>query len=426
MSLCAQSVAAPLRVLRLVGFCRLQAPAPRSLVGALHRVYHVFALLATSTYVLLQFIYAYQQRGDMDKLSRVMFVLLCHVTCVSKQIAFHLRADRIDKLIARLDEPLMNQAAGAALLRERARAAARLLRVYAGCAVATCVLWTAFPVLDRIQGRRFEFAFWIGLNYDYILVFIAVLVYSFYSTNLVAVGHTSMDTFMAVILDQCKTQLHILRMNFETLPERARAAAALSHAPAHAALHSLLIECLLHYQKIIELCTELHEIFCVPLLVNFGVGGWILCMAAYKIVSLNVLSIEFASTTLFIICILMELFLFCYFGNEVTVESDRVGESIYSMEWRRAPLRFQRALLVVTERAKRPLRPTAGLIIPLTLDTFVTVSRHHTTPHSTTLQHTPPHSNVIYLFTDFKVVLQFLRSSATNQGGERFDLNFVL
>jgi hypothetical protein len=77
-------------------------------------------------------------------------------------------------------------------------------------------------------------------------------------------------------------------------------------------------------------------------LVQFGIGGWILCMAAYKLVSvstgecaatrtgqlyhnnclfqLNVLSIEFASMTLFITCILTELFLYCYYGNEVAVE----------------------------------------------------------------------------------------------------------
>lgn len=34
----------------------------------------------------------------------------------------------------------------------------------------------------------------------------------------------------------------------------------------------------------------------------------------------EVLSFEFASTTLFIACILTELFLYCYYGNEVTVE----------------------------------------------------------------------------------------------------------
>ena len=39
----------------------------------------------------------------MDKLSHVMFVMLCHVTCVAKQLAFHVNAERIDQLIAGLD-----------------------------------------------------------------------------------------------------------------------------------------------------------------------------------------------------------------------------------------------------------------------------------------------------------------------------------
>lgn len=44
-----------------------------------------------------------QESGDMDKLSRVMFVMLCHVTCVAKQLAFHVHAARIDTLVAGLD-----------------------------------------------------------------------------------------------------------------------------------------------------------------------------------------------------------------------------------------------------------------------------------------------------------------------------------
>lgn len=39
----------------------------------------------------------------MDKLSRVMFLLLCHITSVAKQLVFYLDADRIDYLIATLD-----------------------------------------------------------------------------------------------------------------------------------------------------------------------------------------------------------------------------------------------------------------------------------------------------------------------------------
>ncbi|XP_035454253.2 odorant receptor 4 [Spodoptera frugiperda] len=311
----------------------------------------------------------------MDKLSQVMFVLLCHVTCVAKQVAFHVDAGRIDQLIARLDEPLLNQCGGprGALLHGTARRAARLLRVYSGCAVATCVLWIVFPVLYRIRGIAFEFPFWAGISYDHNLVFGAVLLYSFYTTNLVAIGNTTMDAFMATILDQCKTQLRILRMNFETLPERARALQRAGGGAYDASLQRLFVDCLLHYNIITDTCTILHDVFALPLLIQFGVGGWILCMAAYKIVSLNVLSIEFASTTLFIICILIELFIFCYYGNEVTVESSRVSESLYSMEWARAGTAFRRSLVLVMERAKRPLRPAAGRVIPLSLDTYVTI-----------------------------------------------------
>ncbi|CAD0195029.1 unnamed protein product [Chrysodeixis includens] len=183
-----------------------------------------------------------------------------------------------------------------------------------------------------------------------------------------------MDAFIATVLNQCKTQLIILRMNFESLPERAadvvKSESSLSY---DAVLMKLFRECLAHYEKITETCKMLQDIFGTAILIQFGIGGWILCMAAYKIVSLSMLSTEFASMTLFISCILTELFLYCYYGNEVTDESNRVSESIYSMEWRRAGLSFQRSLVLVMERAKRPLRPAAGLVIPLSLDTFVKI-----------------------------------------------------
>nr|QNS36212.1 olfactory receptor 17 [Mythimna separata] len=251
MSVCALSVAPHLRVLRLVGFCRALPPAPGRALAAAQRAYHVFALFATSTYVLLQLIYAYQERSNMDKLSQVMFVMLCHVTCVAKQVAFHVDAARIDRLILGLEEPLLNQTAGArgALLAGCARGAARLLRTYSGCAVATCVLWIVFPILYKVQGIPFEFPFWTGFNYNHNLVFGVVLLYSFYTTNLVAIGNTTMDAFMATILDQCKTQLRIMRMNFETLPERAVAACAASGRDYDAALHALFVDDTLHDNK---------------------------------------------------------------------------------------------------------------------------------------------------------------------------------
>lgn len=58
------------------------------------------------------------------------------------------------------------------------------------------------------------------------------------------------------------------------------------------------------------------------------------------------------------------------------LQSSRVSESLYSMEWARAGTAFRRSLVLVMERAKRPLRPAAGRVIPLSLDTFVKVNEN--------------------------------------------------
>ncbi|XP_037298843.1 odorant receptor 4-like [Manduca sexta] len=380
MTSAGSSVAPHLRCLRMVGFCRLSAGT----AGATgrgrwrrraHGAYHAFALSATSTYVLQQLIYAYQERGDMEKLSRVMFIMLCFVTCVVKQIVFHVDATRIDMLVAGLAEPLFNPAAewARALLRETARAARRQALAYAGCAVATCVLWIVFPVLDRARGRHVHFSFWAPIDCTHTAKFLTLLLYSFYATSLVGVGNTTMDSFVATVLHQCKTQLTILRINLETLVERARAACGDARDQYDRVVYKLLVESLVHYQKITQTCALLQDIFGAALLVQFGVGGWILCMAAYQIVSLDVMSIEFASTTLFIVCILTELFLYCYYGNEVAVESDLVLQSMYALEWLAVPRRVRRALLIAMERAQRPMRPAAGAVLPLTLDTYVKI-----------------------------------------------------
>nr|QNS36255.1 olfactory receptor 94b [Mythimna separata] len=377
MSLSAGSVSTHLRILRWCGFCRLSGSARASLRGSLHALYRAFTLALTSAYLLQECIYSYQVRQDMDKLARVMFLLLCHITSIAKQVVFHIKAERIDEMLGGLDDPLYNQnvEAYARLLHVTAARASRFVRAYSSCAVVTCTLWITFPVMYRLQGQVVEFPFWIHADCNGPKMFTLVLAYSYYVTTLVGIANTTMDAFMATVLNQCKTQLKILRMNFECLPQRAAEITKMSSEQSYdATLKQLFKECLVHYEKITETARMLQDIFGTAILIQFGIGGWILCMAAYKIVSLNVLSIEFASMTLFISCILTELFLYCYYGNEVTDESERVTQSLYSMDWRRARLPFRRSLVLVMERAKRPLRPTAGRIIPLSLDTYVTVN----------------------------------------------------
>ncbi|NP_001091790.1 candidate olfactory receptor [Bombyx mori] len=375
MSLSGSSVFRHLFLLRCCGFCRLsRSSTARRGLSVAHEVYRALTLTLTVVYLLQECIYAYQERTDMDKLSRVMFLLLCHITSVAKQLVFYLDADRIDCLIATLDDPSYNEMSHQRLLVDASRWASRFVWAYSGCAVVTCTLWIVFPIIYHVQGQTVEFPFWIQIDYTKSSMFVVVLLYSYYVTTLVGIANTTMDAFMATILGQCKTQFTILRIKFETLPTRAKQALRCdSEQNYDEVLMRLFHDCLKHYQKIVDTTSSLQSIFSSAILIQFGIGAWILCMAAYKIVNLSVLSIEFASMILFISCILTELFLYCYYGNEVSTESDRLVTSIYSMEWVGARLGFQRGLLVLLERARRPVRPAAGLVIPLSLQTFLKI-----------------------------------------------------
>lgn len=150
----------------------------------------------------------------MDKLSRVLFLLLCHVTSLAKQLVFILRASDVDSLLARLsrgwhagDKAL----GGLQRLGKAAIRAQRLLRCYAGTAVFTCTLWLLPPTLLHVRGIPVEFPLWIPLDCTSTPAFIVVLLYTYAVTSLVAVANTTTDAFMATVLYQAQTQLENVR-----------------------------------------------------------------------------------------------------------------------------------------------------------------------------------------------------------------------
>ncbi|XP_023953061.2 odorant receptor Or2-like [Bicyclus anynana] len=347
--------------------------------GRAHAAYRALVLALTGAYLLQEAAYAVRARRDLGELARVMFLLLCHVTALAKQLVLRADAARVLALVHSFDGSARGARGGrgaraAALERALAERARRFVCGYAGCAVLTCALWLLFALSRRARGLPVRFPFCTGVDTEPLPAFAAVLLYSFYVTTLVGIANTTMDAFMGTILYQCKTQLTILRYDLETLPERAaREVGDSGEGGREAALMRLFVECYHHYHKVTETAALFQEIFGGAILIQFGIGGWILCMAAYKLASLSALSIEFASMLLFLTCILTELFVYCYCGNELAVESDRIVWSVYAMSWEHTPPRFRRCLVLLMERARRPLRPAAGRVVPLSLDTFLKI-----------------------------------------------------
>ncbi|XP_014487704.1 PREDICTED: odorant receptor Or2-like [Dinoponera quadriceps] len=73
-------------------------------------------------------------------------------------------------------------------------------------------------------------------------------------------------------------------------------------------------------------------------------------------------------------CALMPTFSYCWFGNEVKLKSMELSESIYKMEWPDYSNNVKKGFLIIMNRATLiPIKFTSAYIIPLNLETFVTV-----------------------------------------------------
>lgn len=82
---------------------------------------------------------------------------------------------------------------------------------------------------------------------------------------------------------------------------------------------------------------------------------------------------EFVFYVGFVLTMLTQIFLPCYFGNEITLKSEKLSKAVYFSNWPGQSKRFRQLVLVYMELLKSPKQLIVGKIFGLSLDTFLAV-----------------------------------------------------
>lgn len=77
---------------------------------------------------------------------------------------------------------------------------------------------------------------------------------------------------------------------------------------------------------------------------------------------------------LYIVAVMVQVGMYCYWGNEITLESQGISLACYETSFAGTDLSFQRDLKFIMQCSHRPLILTAGKLTNLSLDTFMAVS----------------------------------------------------
>ncbi|CAK1603979.1 unnamed protein product [Parnassius mnemosyne] len=352
----------------------------------LHKVYRTVVWILVITYNLQHLFRVIQVRHSTEEMVNTLFILLTTLNTLGKQVAFNFRTGRVDRILATINGFVFapRNKHHEDVLKSNAASMQRLLKLYL-CAIFICGgLWTIFPIVNRVLGEDVQFTCYFPFNTSNSPVFELTLAYMSILITFQAYGNVTMDCTIVAFYAQAKTQLQILRFNLEHLADldgkkkngdffELGTYKDVANKGFNRLMHRRFVSCVKHHQQIVWFAKEVESIFGEAMVIQCFVMTWVICMTVYKIVGLSIFSVEFFSMGMYLGCMLAQLFIYCYYGTQLKVESNFLNQSIYSSEWTSLSPAMRRQLLLLMTRCSRPISPCIAYIIPMSTETYITI-----------------------------------------------------
>ncbi|XP_046597653.1 odorant receptor Or1-like [Neodiprion lecontei] len=233
-----------------------------------------------------------------------------------------------------------------------------------GAAAVFC--WGFTPIANIIAGnnRRLPMDGWYPYNVTLTPAFEITCVHQTVAVVFACFHNVAMDTLVAGLITVACCQLEILKSNLGQIGIR---------KSCH---DDELRNCIRHHKAIIDFTKEVEAIFNGTIILQFCVNCIIICLTAFHITKLKVfIPAEFVGMTMYMCCMIYQIFIYCWHGNEIFVQSQSVVVAAYEGNWWNYGKRFNRDLQLLMLRANRPLTLKAGNLLILSLETFVSILR---------------------------------------------------
>nr|WCC57608.1 odorant receptor 24.1 [Papilio polytes] len=366
------------RYLVMTGCYKIMDKPTSKMKETLHTCYRI-----TVSVIYLIFLSQHVIRLIQAKvINTLVFLTLMNSEC--KVLTINIRNARIEHIIEVIKGSVFaaRNKYQEELVQRNAVSMLRVLRMNLCVSMSCSVLWMIFPLMIRLSGQV-RFSMYYPFETDRLPVFISVVVYVALIVHWVSLFTLSIDCIIVSLYMQAQLQSQMLRDNLTHLGDvedddeddkmTVKMYRDVESTRFKNIFYRRLVMCKKRHELIVWLVDEIESIFGTPMVLQILVMAWIICMTIYKIAAIDILSVEFLAMIVYLSCILFQLFIYCYFGTQLKDESEFVNQSIYESDWPAVSPRLRRSLLIMMERCYRPIAPCIAYIVPMSLDTFISV-----------------------------------------------------
>ncbi|XP_076679569.1 uncharacterized protein LOC143374904 [Andrena cerasifolii] len=255
---------------------------------------------------------------------------------------------------------------------------ARKLTIYCEILNEAAAWFVTVGQFEKILSTRTLPAFdWVPYNMSSNELYIMSVLHQTIALMMCANASVSNETLIAGLMIQVGAQFEIFCHRAQILPVSLMLAEreSTSEADFKNRRKRILGEFIEHHLEVYKFARTVNTIFQYMIFLQFSISSTVLCLTIYKTSSMDSFDVDMIGNFSYLCCMLMQVYLYCWFGNEVTLKSTKAGDAIYEMDWTVLPVNVMKDLLIIMTRTKRTLQMSSGHVVTLSTGSFMSIMK---------------------------------------------------
>ncbi|XP_044006770.1 odorant receptor Or1-like [Aphidius gifuensis] len=242
-----------------------------------------------------------------------------------------------------------------------------LIITYGALCATTLTALLYVSILVDIPQRKLAFEAWLPVNTSIPIFYWIVFIYQHFSGYCGTSISVSFDTVLVGSMILLCAQLNILKYR-------------LRHGHNNNEIENksekkYLIDCIEHHKAIYELAELSNEAFSNAIFLQYFASLIVLCVSSFQLSQEKPFTKKFNDLILYLICQLLQVFMFCYWATQVQVESENIITGVYDCEWLSLSITTKKNLILTMVRALKPIQYSSGYVVNLSLTEFTNLLR---------------------------------------------------
>ncbi|XP_047995965.1 odorant receptor 46a-like [Leguminivora glycinivorella] len=360
---------------------------PTSFYFWLHVVYATVVLwLVCFLPGIGELFYLHKRRDNIGDIAEGLYLFLSEMYTYIKLSAFWLKRKEIMALLEYLhrDEFKVKEPEHREILRRSIERARFVMTYYSSMCVGAVSVGILMPLAEHFEVLP------TNVEYPYFDVYKSpaygiIYIHHIYYKPATCIIDGVMDTILAAFIASAIGQIDVLAFNlrnFNQLAERRRkmlpfgvnnSVKLSSDDESRDCIRTVLKNIIKHHNSIIKYVSLIESAFSLASALQLMLSVMVLCLVGIQFLSIEEPSkhpIQIAWMAIYLTCMLIEVFIICWFGDELIWKSWELHQAAFESPWPSTDPKTAMFIVIFMERCKRPLRVTAGKIFTLSLDTY--------------------------------------------------------